>query len=163
MEVACESSQVDHDFHGSLISMFALMIWLQLSIGLVVIAMAGAPLQIILILFILFTLLIPTFALQVYGIIYFIATRQKRKMLDRMRRLFSLFSHIETMVLHNAEIDPFSNFDEAYVLCASLKVLKGVKIYRLEVRSDYVRILLRLVYIEKIEINIVDTVGEIIS
>lgn len=141
VEVACEPSRFDceNEFYGVGIFMCALSIW---AVGLVftlIIGIAvGIPVYSILGSFGFLTLCLVALALLVYGIFYCLAARELT-MLGRMRRLLSMFNHIETLVLHNAG-------KQDHIICASLTSLRRVKINRLEVRSHTVDYFFRFVY-----------------
>lgn len=93
-----------------------------------------------------YALFLLALSLLVYRIFCSRAVR-KITMLDRMRRLFSMFDHIETLVLHNA-------WEQARILCASLTALGSVTINRLEVRSGYTNYFFRFVWFHNVIVSI---------
>lgn len=138
--------------------MFALSIWMYGSVAIVIKeCMAETSGRDILLYFGFYTLFVVMVALLVYSI-FCCCTSRQQTMRGRMSRLFSMFSHIETLVLHIAEDDPNSNLDEAFVLCVSRQAFKGVKINRLEVKSHCVKYLLRLVSMKNILMSVIASV-----
>lgn len=132
MEVACEPGRIDVRSYALRIAIETLIIWMQISFCSIMFVAAGymSGNQFLSIVLPYSFLILVVCGLLAHAIAYY-SQGKKRKALARFARLFSAFTHIETLVLHDFK-------GQEAVFEALKRTLKGVHIYRLEVRETSV-------------------------